>query len=136
MDKLKTLLFAVLASLSPLKAVVITVLALVLLDFITGILASLKRKQPIESYRLKATVLKLTIYQLCVIMSFYVGLYLIGPEVPLLKITTTLIGLTEVKSVLENFSIIAGNSLFSALGGLLSPSRKPTDESGGFSEGK
>lgn len=134
MNKLKSALLGVVAALSPLKEVLIVVFCLVLVDFITGIMASVHKGEKIESNRLKSTVVKLFLYQLCVIMGYYVGMYLTGPDLPMLKVVTSMIGIVEVQSVLENLSTITNNRFFSSLSSLLTPGKRGDDRGPG--EGK
>jgi hypothetical protein len=89
-------------------------MVLSLVDLVTGILASRKSGIPITSNGLKRTVLKVAIYEVAVLCAFLVGTYLTGPMVPILNICSSLIGLTELKSVLENLDIINGGSFFRA----------------------
>lgn len=134
-DRLRALSLSILAILAPLHTVLLTVLALVVLDLITGLAASIKRGDKIESGKLKRTVVKLIMYEVCAIMSYYVGENLFGPELPLLKIATTMIGITEVKSVFENISVITGSPVFTSISSLISPPNKKSDGSGGPGEG-
>jgi len=48
-------------------------------------------------------------------LSFLVETFLSGSLVPVSKIATTIIGLTELKSVMENLDLLAGGSLLKSL---------------------
>lgn len=101
--------------LAPIEGMLLATLGLVIADLITGILASIKAKIPITSYGFKRTVVKLCVYELCIILAHVVGTYLTGPTIPVLHLASSLIGLTELKSVYENLNNITGGSLLSAL---------------------
>jgi len=137
MDRLKNALLGVYAALSPLKEVLIVTIALVIVNLITELLSLRKQSKRFTLNRAKEVVVKLIIYVICVIMGHYVGLYLTGPELPMLKIVTSMIGIAEVQSVLENLSTISGNSMFTAISRAISPQRRGrTNEPGGSGESK
>lgn len=124
-QKIKVGALATFAALSPLEGILWAVVALVTLDLLLGIVAAYKRKEPLESNKLKRTVVKLLVYQLTIIVSYGTMHYLTGPEIPLLKIVTSIIGLTEVKSVLENLAVITGNPIFHSFLGALPSAKLP-----------
>lgn len=107
MEWLKNILLASLAVLAPIKAVMIATGALIFIDLITGIWRALKAKEKITSNGLRRTITKLAAYQLTIVTGFILQTYLL-PEVPMVKLITALIGVTEGKSVLENISTITG----------------------------
>lgn len=112
MKILQTLALAICVMLAPAQGVIITVMALTMLDMFTGIIAAKRCGQAITSKGLKRTVLKIMVYEVATIAAYFVGLYLTGPDLPVMKWVTGLIGLTELKSVLENLDAISGGSLF------------------------
>lgn len=73
----------------------------VILDLITGMIASYKRGEKIESRKMCKTILKLLIYML-VAAVFYMFQMAIFPVIPLINIVFGLIILTELKSITEN----------------------------------
>lgn len=115
MSILKNILLALIILFTPIKAALITVSLLVILDLILGISISLKNGQPVTSRGMKATCIKLGVYELCICLSFLVETFLSGSLVPVSKIATTIIGLTELKSVMENLDLLAGGSLLKSL---------------------
>lgn len=115
MRTLEALALSILAVFAPIKSVVIASLVLITLDMVTGILAARKQGVPITSKALKRSISKLFLYEIAILMSFVTEQYLLSGEVPVLKMITAFIGLTELKSVLENIEIINGNKIFSAL---------------------
>lgn len=105
---------ALVASLAPIEGVMATTLGLVVLDLITGILAAKKQGLPITSYGLKRTVVKLLVYEVALALSYVTGVYLVT-TMPVLHMVSSLIGLTELKSVLENVDILSGGGLLKSI---------------------
>lgn len=112
MQYLKTLLLSIAAVFTPVKALLITALVLVIADFITGVAASIRKGKKITSRRFKESILKAILYQIAIMLAFLAEHYLIGDAVPATKIIATLIGLTELKSCLENLDSINGKPMF------------------------
>lgn len=112
---LESFLLSIIAIFAPLKAVVITTLVMVVADLITGVLAARKQGIPITSSGIKTTVAKLFLYEVALLLSYLCEVYLLGGFIPASKLVSALIGITELKSVLENFNILHGSNLFSAL---------------------
>jgi hypothetical protein len=105
-------LFAVFA---PIKAIIITVGFLIVMDCITGIFAAMKRGEKISSAALRRTVTKAFVYQSAVITGFLVEVYLIDKAFPINKVVAGLIGVVEFKSILENLNTIHGENLFKSI---------------------
>lgn len=124
MKYLEAFLLATLAVFAPLKAMALTICVLVIVDLIIGVSASHKRKEKITSAGFKRTVGKLLLYYTALGATFLVQTNLIGDDLPALKIVSALIGLTELKSVLENLDSISGTSLFQSLVSKIVQSRK------------
>lgn len=112
MDFLKYLGIALLGVLAPAKALLISVGFLIIADLVTGIWAALKRKEKISSAAMRRTVSKIVIYNLAVISGFLVETYMLENFVPTSKIVASVIGLVELKSILENCNYILGQDLF------------------------
>lgn len=112
---LKVLALALIAIFAPTKQVLLSTLALILADLLFGLLAARQQGQPITSNGLKRTVIKFFVYNSAILLSFLVGEYLVPLDLPVMKMVTGLIGMTELKSVLENLDIIHGGNFFKAL---------------------
>lgn len=119
-SRAKIWLLGAAAALAPIHAAMATVLALVIVDLVTGVLVAYKLKEPLASNKLKKTVIKLVFYEVALVLSFWVGVYLTGPSVPVLQMVASIIGLTELASLLENFHILTGNKIFATLLGRVS----------------
>jgi hypothetical protein len=115
MARLKTAVAAILAITAPLHHIFIAVFFLVTLDLILAIIASIKSKVAIQSGKLKGSVIKLLAYNTSIVVSYIVESNLTGPDVPVLRMVTTIIGLTELKSVLEHLDVITGGGVIKAI---------------------
>jgi hypothetical protein len=125
---LENVLVAIVAALAPIHAVMGTVLLLVAVDLITGIWAAYKRGDKILSAKMKRSVGKLVLYEVAVILAFFVEKYLIGDLLPALKLVSGLIGLTEFKSILENLNTISGQDLFKTILDRIASVHSPKNE--------
>ena len=114
MEKTVKILFWLGALCSPIKAIMITMVFLIIVDFITGAYASYKRKIPIRSHRIMNTISKFVIYNLVILAAFFLEEHIVN-EVPFLKVIAGFIAITEIKSILENFDKIYGVNPFKAL---------------------
>lgn len=109
---LESLSLSALAVFAPIKPVLLTVLVLVILDFVTGVYAATKQKLPVTSAGFKRTVGKLLMYEFAICVAFLVHQYLTGDMLPAEKLIAGMVGLTELKSILENLDIISGQNFF------------------------
>lgn len=114
LDWLYKILVIMLAVISPIQPILIAVIFLVLVDFVTGIWASIKRQIPITSFHMRRTIVKLLAYLSTILVAFIIETYLLS-EVPLVKVVSSLIGLTEGKSFLENINVITGIDFWQAI---------------------
>lgn len=99
---------------APVKAAIITIIFLGVIDFITGISASYKQGVPITSRRMYSSIVKVTMYSLLIIASHMIEVHLID-YLPLVKMATSSIALVELKSLYENVSTVLGLDLWKAL---------------------
>lgn len=114
MDKIVKYTFWLLTLLSPVNGVMVTMVFLIVVDFITGSYASIKNHIPIRSSRIGHTVSKFFIYNLVILAAFFLEKHIVN-EVPFLKIIAGFIAIAEIKSILENFNKIYGVNPFKAL---------------------
>ena len=113
-DKIKDYTFWLIALLSPLNAIMLTIVFLIIVDFITGCYSAIKKKIPIEAEKIKHSVSKFFLYNLVIISAFLLEKYIIK-EIPFLKIISGFIALAEIKSIMENFNRIYGINPFKVL---------------------
>ena len=97
---------------APLKPILLAVTFLVLVDMITGIWSAVKNKQKVTSAKMGRTISKFLVYNLCVISAFILEQYLIDGLIPVSKLVSGVIGMVEVKSILENANKITGINIF------------------------
>lgn len=118
MEKAIKSMFWLLTLLSPVNGVMITMVFLIIVDFITGSYASYKQHIPISSARIGHTISKFFIYNLVILAAFFLEQEIVN-EVPFLKIIAGFIAITEIKSILENYNTIYGVNPFKALVNLI-----------------
>jgi len=92
---------------TPVHDVIIGISILVLLDFITGILSSRKQKKKITSRGFRQTITKTFVYQCTIVFSMILEKHLMH-GVPVIKIVSSLIAITETKSFFENVEVLTG----------------------------
>ncbi len=112
---ISSLLLAIAAVFAPVQHVMLVTLLMIAIDLVTGILAARKQAIAINSSGLRRTITKLFIYELTIALGYLVETYMTGPVIPVVKIITSFIGLTELKSVMENLDIINGSSLLKTI---------------------
>lgn len=112
---LEALALSVIAVFAPVKAVMITAGVLVLSDLIVGLWAATKRKEAIESSGLRRTVTKTVVYQVAIMVGFITERYLLGDLIPVGKLIGGMIGVVELKSILESLNEINGTPVFSSI---------------------
>jgi hypothetical protein len=115
MKYLQIMLLAILSTFAPIKMAIITVLVLVLADLVTGVMASIKDKKPITSAGFRRTVIKIFLYEAALMLGFMAETYLLDKSMPICKMVSSMIGLTEMHSIVENMNAISGGELFAAL---------------------
>lgn len=115
MNFLKYLTATLVAILAPIKPLLFSVGFLVLADLATGIWAAYKRGEKIDSSALRRTITKIAVYQVAVVSGFLVQQYMLSDALPVSKIVASVIGLVELKSILENSDSILGYSLFKSV---------------------
>lgn len=109
MKYLEAVAISALAIFAPIQASLVTVLVLILSDMITGILAARKRNEPITSAGLRRSLSKLAIYEFTLCISYVAEHFLMADQLPAMKIIAGMIGMVELKSVLENVNEISGD---------------------------
>lgn len=105
------LAISALAAFAPAKSMILASMVLVLADLITGVLASKKAGRPITSAGLRRTVSKFFIYETAILLTFLTEKYLLSSMIPVSSIVAGMIGITELKSCLENLNEISGQDL-------------------------
>lgn len=115
MSWFKSAFIAAMSVFMPIKAMLVTVIVLVLADLATGVWAAYKMQQPITSAKMRNTVSKLLIYLVAVCVGFLVENYLLEQLLPVSKLIAGAIGMVELTSLLENANKILGTDIFKAI---------------------
>lgn len=113
-----TLIMASLAVFTPLKSMLLALLFLVVIDTITGLAAAVVTKRPLTSRKLSRTIAKTLVYMTTVCVVFVANKYLLSSgefSLPLDTLIASFIGLTELKSILENLHKIQKQPLLQFL---------------------
>lgn len=113
--QLKMIALSVLMVFAPIKTIILAAFVMIMADLITGIIAAKKRGESVTSAGFSRTMVKTMVYQTAIIMGFLTETYLTGGLIPVSKIITSYIGLTEITSIIENLNSISGGSLMKAL---------------------
>jgi len=123
---IESVIAALIAIFAPIGPMLLTCGMLVIVDMITGMMAARKRKEPITSRKMKSTIVKGLVYQVAIVMAFLVETYLAQHSIPVLNITATIIGVTELKSVYENLEVITNKRLLNSIVKAISKPQDPT----------
>lgn len=108
--------FAGIAYLTPIWMVVFVICIFVMVDFITGILASKKLKIPVKSKNMRATVTKFLCYFITIVLAFFIQKEIIKYQwFEIMNIVAGLITLAEFKSITENMEVLTGNKIFTKI---------------------
>lgn len=113
---LKTALMLLIAFFAPVINIVSAVMLLIVVDFITGVWASLKEKQRITSSAMSRSIAKTFVYNTTILITYIVHKYLlVGFDFPIVSIVSGFVALTEMKSILENLDRISTHSVLKDL---------------------
>ncbi len=104
-----------LAALAPIKAMLVTVGILIIMDALTGVYAAYKRKEKITSAVMRRTLSKMLVYQGVVVCGWLLELNILEHLMPVAKIVAGAIGIVEFKSILENANSIVGVNIFQSV---------------------
>jgi phage-related holin len=96
---------------SPTFSVLMGISFLVLIDFITGMVAAHKRGEPITSRKMRPTITKGMGYMLAILAAHIFQKHFL-PTIEVMKIVSGLIAFIELKSLDENLKDMTGKSLF------------------------
>lgn len=102
---------ALVALFTPLVTILGSTTLLVICDLITGVLKAKKQGEEVTSHGIKKTAVKLGVYLIVIVLSSVTETYLTNGQVPVLNVVTSIIGITELKSCVENLNIITGGTI-------------------------
>jgi phage-related holin len=96
---------------APTFSVLMGISFLVLIDFITGMVAAYKRGEAITSRKMRPTITKGMGYMLAILAAHIFQKHFL-PTIEVMKIVSGLIAFIELKSLDENLKDMTGKSLF------------------------
>jgi phage-related holin len=105
---------ALLVFFSPIKIAILAIICIVILDFILGIIRSKKQGKPITSHKMRRTLVKLACYLVAILTGFIIERCLFA-SFEISKIIASLIGLVELKSILESLNSLSGGKIWKQL---------------------
>lgn len=126
----KCVLLSVFSFVAPIKPLMIGSLVAVLFDTVTGVMAARKRGERISSAGLRRTISKGFVYSATILVGYVIQHTLMDDVLPVAKLIAGAIGAVELKSCLENASVVLGQPLFKALLGKLGSANDPTKAKG------
>jgi DNA-binding ferritin-like protein (Dps family) len=113
MNFLKFLIATLIGMFAPAVPLLLAVGFLIFADFATGIWAAYKRGEVItKSSGWRRSVTKIAVYNFAVLSGFIIETHMLNEVLPVSKIIASVIGLVELKSILENSNTILGGDLF------------------------
>ncbi len=115
-ELLAKLLISIIAVLSPVTPLLLTVGIMIGLDTIIGIFRSIKKKVPVKSKLLwTGLIQKIAITSSSVFSVYLMDKYLIQSGLHLERIVATIICLTEAKSISESLEILYGYNIWGTM---------------------
>jgi phage-related holin len=111
---------------SPVAPFIAVALGLIIVDAITGVLASKKNGDKITSRGYFRTVQKIVVYTGAILSCEAVHVVFL-PAIPITYGASLAIVMTELKSVLENTQVVSGVNVFEQIKGML-PKQEPEEK--------
>ncbi len=111
----------------PIWPFIITAIALVFADAVTGVIAAKKRGEKITSRGFYRTSQKIVVYMVSILACEGIRIVFV-PGIPVTYTAAAAISVTELKSILENTRTVSGVNIFQQIGGLLPGRKKPVEE--------
>ena len=111
-NHISSIFISVIAVLSPIQSLFLTVGFLVVADFLFGLYRAYKIKEVITSRKMANTISKLILYNVMILSVYLSNHYIINTGIPVEKIAAGLIGIVELKSLDESFSTIFGFGVY------------------------
>lgn len=114
-DWLIGLLLATGAALAPATPLFITASLLIISDFIFAIWRCHRTGVAITSRKMSNIIPKLLLYNIAILLSFLVEVYVLDKSVPLSKLAVGVIAMVEGKSIDESFKLLFGYSMYETM---------------------
>lgn len=131
---MKPYLVAIVATLAsvfaPVQSILIVTFIMILADLATGIYAAKKRGEQIQSSAIRRTVSKIFVYEIAIALGFLAQHYLMGDVIPVSNMIASVVGMVELKSVLENLNSLSGQDLLKTVIDKLGSKNKEIEDEG------
>lgn len=119
-DFLIAFIISILAVFSPIKPLLLTTGFLIAADFIFGVYKAYRQDpKSITSRKMGHTISKILLYNLAIISVYLIEHFILSDQLPLAKIVSGIICITELKSIDESFKIAFGFSFYDRLIGII-----------------
>jgi hypothetical protein len=116
MEKVKTFITYMMVSffstLTPIKHISLTLVGLIVADFLFGIYRANKQGEKITSRKMSKSIAKILFYNIVILLLYYTNIYIFETGLPLEKLGAGLICLVELRSIDESWQLIFGYSLW------------------------
>lgn len=122
---LKSFAVVLIAFFTPIKWLIVGVMALIFFDTITGVYKAYKTGEKVTSRRFSNIISKFVLYNIAIIAGYILQLMVGVDWIPLAKLISVSISLTELKSIAENINIVTGIDLWKFI---LSYLKRNTDQ--------
>lgn len=109
----KLIIWAFCVYLIPTYELIGVILLLLIIDFITGIWAAIKKGEKITAKKMGLTIDRMIVYMLGIIAAYGIQHGIAQDAIKVMMIFTTLIGVREFKSIVENIEVITGARIWS-----------------------
>lgn len=114
-DYIGYILVSIFSILTPIKEISLTLVLLILTDFLFGIYRAKRQGEEITSRKMSKSVVKILFYNIVILLLYYTNNYIFETGLPLEKMAASLICLVELRSIDESWKIIYGWSLWGRL---------------------
>jgi hypothetical protein len=111
----KGVLVAAAASLAPATPLFITASLLIVSDFVFAIWRCHRTGVAITSRKMSNIIPKLLLYNIAILLSFLVEVYVLDKSMPISKIAVGVIAMVEGKSIDESFKLLFGYSIYETM---------------------
>lgn len=123
---LKLLALSAWLTVVPIHSALIAIMCLPIIDLVLALVVAKRQKTPITSGGLKRTVAKILMYEAATLLAYLTETALLGSLLPVVRMVTGLIGMTELKSCLEHLDLLGSGPIFESLLARLAPSSAKT----------
>ena len=114
-DWLIGIMVAAAASVAPATPLFVTASLLIISDFIFALWRCHKTGVAITSRKMSNIIPKLLLYNIAILLSYLVEIYVLDKSLPLSKIAVGVIAMVEGKSIDESFKLLFGYSIYETM---------------------